>query len=383
MPDPSAPEISPDALARRLEAGEPVHVLDIRAPERLGAGTVDLVPGERFHNVRGSVVRAATDPAAIGLPTDAPIAVVCGHGNSSREVAAHLVGHGLDARSMTGGVAAWMEVVVPRPLPTPPGVDHLVQLDRVGKGALGYAILAGGEALLVDPPRNVDPALAVVREAGARVIGVVDTHAHADYVSGGPGLARTIGVPYHLHPADLEYPYDGRTGTVEITPLADGDVLRVGEVPVTVVHTPGHTEGSVCLRLGDHAVLTGDLLFVASVGRPDLGGKTDAWAPVLWRSLERVRAAWPDPIEILPAHYASEEERARDRTVRACLGDLPARNEPFAIADGDAFVAWIRSRAGSFPEAYRRIKAVNLGLEDPSPDELTELEAGRNQCALG
>jgi len=383
MPDPSGSELSPAALVRRLEAGEPIHVLDIRAPERLASGTVDLVPDDRFHNVPGSELRALADPRAAGLPDRAPIAVVCGHGNSSRPLAAHLVSHGLDARSLTGGVNAWMSLVIPRPLPAPENVDRLVQLDRIGKGALGYAIVSDGEALLVDPSRATATALDVVRDAGARVVSILDTHAHADYVSGGPGLARDLGVPYHLHPADLEYPYDGRRGTVAIAPVADGDVLTVGRLRATVVHTPGHTEGSVCLRLGDRAVLTGDLLFVESVGRPDLGGKTDAWAPVLWQSLERVRAEWPGSIEILPAHHASESERADDRSVRAPLAGLPVRNEPFAISDRDAFVDWIRSRAGSFPEEYRRIKAVNLGLEHPSPDELDELEAGRNQCALG
>jgi glyoxylase-like metal-dependent hydrolase (beta-lactamase superfamily II) len=159
-------------------------------------------------------------------------------------------------------------------------------------------------------------------------------------------------------------------------------VLKVGSGEVRVAHTPGHTEGSVTYMAGDVA-LTGDFIFVASVGRPDLGGKAEEWTLTLWKSLERARAEWPPETRIYPAHYASQMEREPDRTVGCSLAEVTARNEPIRIKDQAAFVAWVGSKVGKAPDAYRKIKAVNLGLLEVWDMEAQELEGGRNECALG
>ncbi len=375
-------EISCEDLVRRVESGEELHVLDVRAPERLAAGRVDIVAESRFHNVKGSVVLAAADPGAIGLPRDALLAVVCGHGNDSRRVTAHLRGAGFRAASLHGGVAAWAHTVVPRTLASPPELDLLVQGDRRAKGCLAYLLASEGEAVIVDPPRRADLLLEIISRHGLRVVAVCDTHAHADYVSGASALARRFGAPYRLHPADATSPYDGARGRLSFEPIEDGATIAFGRARLTAIHTPGHTEGSVTFRLGDHLALTGDFVFVGSVGRPDLGGQLERWSGTLFDSLERARRDWPPTLRILPAHYASEEERTADGAIEGVFGELLRTNEPLAQRDRDAFLAWIRERAGNFPEAYRRIKRLNLGLELASDEELEELEAGRNQCAL-
>jgi glyoxylase-like metal-dependent hydrolase (beta-lactamase superfamily II) len=187
-------------------------------------------------------------------------------------------------------------------------------------------------------------------------------------------------VPYYLHPADAIYPYDGTPGTLRFTPVVGGERLRVGRAAVEVVHTPGHTEGSVTYRCGDALALTGDFVFVSSVGRPDLGGKSEEWALVLFESLRRAKREWPARLRIYPAHYGSAAERARDHSVGAPFGELV--NEPLRIDERDRFAAWIRARAGKFPDAYKRIKAINIGLESVEDAVADELEAGRNECAL-
>ena len=215
------------------------------------------------------------------------------------------------------------------------------------------------------------------------MIGVADTHAHADYISGGPGLARDLGVPYYLHPEDAVYPYDGTPGKIEFEAAEEGRAIRVGRAEVKTVHTPGHTEGSVCYLLGDHVAFTGDFVFVNSVGRPDLGGKAEEWTQVLWRSLERVRKEWPHRIRIYPAHYSSAFERNADHSIGLAFEELFLTNSSLAIDDRDRFSEWVSSKTGSFPDAYRRIKGINVGLENPSEADMDELDAGRNQCALG
>jgi glyoxylase-like metal-dependent hydrolase (beta-lactamase superfamily II) len=371
----------PADLVRRIESREEIHVLDVRAPFRLANGTIDIGPSEKFHNIRGSELLAMDDPERAGLPRDATLAVVCGHGSDSRKIAHHLNGLGFESASLAGGMAGWMALIIHRELVPPPGLDRMVQFDRIGKGALGYVLISDDEALIVDPPRQTTSFVDVCGQA--KVVGVADTHAHADYISGGPSLARELGVPYYLHSKDAVYPYDGTPGKIRFEPAAAGREIRVGRARVVVEHTPGHTEGSVCYRIGDHAVMTGDFVFVGSVGRPDLGGKAEAWTEVLWQSLKRARSDWPPGMVIYPAHYASASERSEDRSVGKTFSDLCPSNHPLTLSDHQRFTEWVLGKTGAFPDAYRRIKGINVGLETLSDAEMDELEAGRNQCALG
>jgi len=381
-PAPIPSEITPSDLARALESAEPIQVLDVRAPASVTAGHVEAGPPHRFHNLVGSRVRAKDSLAAAGLDPTIPIAVVCGHGNDSKVVAHHLARLGARARSLRGGMAAWMTLTVPRKLPTPAGVDHLIQFDRLGKGALGYALVSDGAALLIDPPRDASDYVRAVRNADSRVVGVADTHVHADYISGAPVLARALGVPYYLHAADMVYPYDGTPGRYPFHAVADGDTIAVGRATVRVRHTPGHTEGSVTYLL-DGAAFTGDFLFIGSVGRPDLAGKTGEWTPRLWESIEAARAEWSAPMMIYPAHYASDGERRPDRAVGASFGELLEKNTALGIRDRAAFIGWVTGQTAPFPEAYKQIKAVNVGLLAVDDRQAEELEVGRNECALG
>ncbi len=380
---PTPPEISPLELAGLLEATSPLQIMDLRAPERVAQGRIDLLPPERFHNIRGSELMHHTSLEATGLDPHLPTVLVCALGMDSQILAFHLGRLGLQSRSLKGGMAAWMNLVLPRELDPPQGVDRLVQLDRVGKGCLGYLVVSGGEAFIVDPPLQFQPYLELVRASGARLVGVADTHVHADYVSGAPALARDQGVPYYLHPADAVYPYDGTPGKLDFHRLSDGDLLEVGEASLRIVHTPGHTEGSVTCILEDRLALTGDFLFVESIGRPDLGGDAEAWAERLWESVARAKAEWSPGLAVYPAHYASPSERRMGPAVGAALADLLRENSLLAMNERAAFLRVIRESRAPFPAAYRTIKALNLGLIPLVPSEVEELEMGKNECALG
>ncbi|MDH3291281.1 MAG: MBL fold metallo-hydrolase [Gemmatimonadota bacterium] len=379
----AAPEISTHQLAQALESGEPVQVVDVRAPAQVAAGHIDIVPDGRFHNIVGSQLVKVTRVAGTAIDPSLPVTVVCGHGNDSKLLAHHLNRLGFRANSLAGGMSAWMMLALPRELATPPSLDRLIQFDRIGKGALGYLLVSGGEALIVDPPRNPRAYLEAAAEAGAGVVGVADTHVHADYISGASTIATTLGVPYYLHPADAVYPYDGTPGRLQFEPLADGDTIPFGRSSVHVVHTPGHTEGSLTYVIDDAVALTGDFIFVGSVGRPDLAGKVREWTAQLWESLERAKREWPPDRMIYPAHYGSDAERRADRAVGECFGQILEANEAMQFSDPDAFARWVESKTVSFPEAYRRIKAVNVGLLPVDGRQAEELEVGKNECALG
>lgn len=380
---PDAPEFSARELARILDAGDPLQIMDVRAPGRVAAGRIDLVPPERFHNIPGSELIRRLDVAATGLDPELPVAIICGAGKDSKALALHLCRMGLDARSLAGGMAAWMNVTIPRVLDPPEGLDRFVQFDRIGKGCLGYLLVSRGEALVVDPPLDATAYLEVLEASGATLVGVADTHVHADYVSGAVPLAQRFGVPYYLHPDDAVYPYDGTPGRIDFHPVSDGDAIHFGDTSVSVMHTPGHTEGSVTYLVEDRLALTGDFIFVESVGRPDLGGKEEEWARRLWDSMARAIRGWDDGLAVYPAHYAGASERRMGRAVGIPFGTLLGENEIMRIQDPEVFLYTIMERKAPFPDAYRKIKAINVGLAPIVDSEVELLEVGRNECALG
>jgi glyoxylase-like metal-dependent hydrolase (beta-lactamase superfamily II) len=375
-------EITPEELIQKRESGTPIRILDVRAPQAAAASRIDVFPDDRYQNIRGSEILAMGDRVSGSIGLDGPIAVVCAHGNDSKVIAAHLNRLGYQALSLHGGMAGWANAVVARRLAPPAGFDHLVQFDRIAKGALGYLIAARDEALIVDPPRKARAYVEMARSLDLKIVAVADTHVHADYISGAPMLSHSLKIPYYLHPADSFLPYDNSPGRITFTAKEEGGSIVVGGSEVHSVHTPGHTEGSLTFIAGDTA-LTGDFIFIDSVGRPDLGGKLDEWTPVLWTSLERARETWKPEWRILPAHYASDAEREPDHSVGRPFGSLPERNEPLRIRDGNEFLAWVKRKVTPSPEVYRKIKAVNLGLLEVWDAEAQEMESGRNECALG
>jgi len=382
MPDASLPQIPPQELAERLDRGEPLQVLDVRAPDKVERGHIVLGSELDFHAHPNSKLFALPDLGALALDTTRPIAVVCGHGNSSKKATAFLRERGYEAYSVIGGMAAWETVYVARQLSPTPSLSHVVQLDRVGKGALSYVLVSDGDAVLVDPGRHLDRYDALLTELRATPAAVVDTHIHADYVSGGRAAAARWHIPYFLHPDDAVSPYDQTPGKLIYQALSDGDTIAFGRATLRAAHLPGHTLGSIALLADDGLALTGDFLFVKSVGRPDLAGRSEAWARLLWQSLERVRHTWPGDLLVLPAHYASESERRADRAIAARFDVISATNTAAAIQDQQLFLKWIADHATTFPDAYRTIKETNLGLVQLSDEDAESLESGPNQCAV-
>jgi len=376
------PQIAPQELAERLDQGEALQVLDVRAPDQVAQGSVNLGAALEHRALPNSKIFALRDLTSLRLDPTRPVAVVCGHGNSSKQTTAWLRERGYQAFSVIGGMAAWEAVYVARRLAATASLSHLVQLDRIGKGALSYVLVSDGDAVVVDPGRHVERYDALLAELEATPAAVVDTHLHADYLSGAREAARRWQVPYFLHAEDAISPYDGTPGRLAYQAFADGDTIAFGRATLRAVHTPGHTLGSVTLMADDGLALTGDCVFVQSLGRPDLAGKTDSWAKLLWRSLERARREWPGELLVLPAHYAGESERRSDRIVAARFDVIAARNAPVAIQDEAVFLRWIAEREAPPPAAYRLIKEVNLGLRELSDAEAGSLEAGPNQCAV-
>lgn len=366
-------EIAPDELSRRLQAaGEDVLVLDIRHQEDFEDWHI---PGSTNVDVYDHLVDepAAAKESLAELPEQKEIVTVCTEGVVSRTATDVLQELGYDAATLMDGMSGWSRVH--RHARTPVDIDgQLVQVARPGKGCLSHVLVSDGRAAVFDASHYLDEYEKLLDEYDADLVAALDTHAHADHVSGSADLAARHDVPYYLHPADAL--------DIDASPLEDGQTLTVGAVDIEVIHTPGHSEGSVSFDVGGEALLTGDTLFHESVGRVELGveaGIADSDvaenAATLYESIQKL-LAYPDDVVVLPAH----DPGAPDPPVDATLGEVKERNEDLQRGRDD-FVATLASDVPDHPPNFERVKRVNVGRESVADTELADLELGPNNCA--
>ncbi|WP_336035357.1 MBL fold metallo-hydrolase [Halobacterium yunchengense] len=367
------PEINPETLADRLQApdDDPL-VVDVRpeaeyedwhVPDSVNVAVYDELTGDRD---------AAADALA-DLPEDREVVTVCGAGVAAATATELLRAMDYDAKTLADGLNGWSRVH--RRAAVAADLDGtLLQVARPGKGCLSHVLVSDGEAAVFDPSHYHREYEAVLDEHDASLVGVFDTHAHADHVSGGADLADRHDAPYYLHPADAL--------AVDATPVEDGQTVPVGDLEVEVVHTPGHSEGSVSFDVDGAALLTGDTLFHDSVGRVELGveaGIEDADvednAATLHESLKRLLDR-PDDAVVLPAHDPGSPEPP----VTATLAEVRERNDDLG-RDRAAFVRELASDVPDHPPNFERVKRTNVGRESVPADELAELELGPNNCA--
>ena len=167
------------------------------------------------------------------------------------------------------------------------------------------------EAMVIDPGDQIDDILAILKHENLKLKQIVVTHAHIDHVGGAMKLKAATGAPILMNQDDqaLLKLLDVQAAWIGMRPpgavlvdesISDGSVLKIGSIPADVIHTPGHTEGSICLYLPDHQTLiAGDTLFAGSIGRTDLpGGSFDK----IMRSLHTRVLALPDETAVVPGH---------------------------------------------------------------------------------
>jgi glyoxylase-like metal-dependent hydrolase (beta-lactamase superfamily II) len=366
-----------------LDEGDPT-VIDTRSAESYeswhvpGAENVPFGPSETLDEEQEAVID--------DLAGDGPILTICAKGATSTILAAELDANGYDDVAVVkGGMRDWNALYERARIDTD-GRMRIVQFQRRGKGCLSYLVEdpEAGEAVVVDPTRHVDQYVVTAAEHGVDVTHVLDTHVHADHVSGGRQLADRLGVPYHLGARatnrGVEYAFD---------PVEGGDVIRVGTTALTVLDAPGHTSEMVNYRVGDEAVLTGDALFVDAVGRTELEfGEEDAarGAEMEYETLHDTLMTLPDDVTVLPGHVTVTsdgrfENGAPGQPVAASL-ETVRRQLDLLGRDRDDFVAAMVENVPEKPDNYETIIDVNAGRESPdSMREMTRLETGANNCA--
>jgi glyoxylase-like metal-dependent hydrolase (beta-lactamase superfamily II)/rhodanese-related sulfurtransferase len=369
---PNAQEIEIQSLLDLMDSGSPILLVDVRNEEEFAQWKIEARrPVAMVHIPYFDFIE--DDYAAIQrVPRDdgRTIVVVCAKGGSSAMVVDLLREAGIPARNLKGGMLAYGEHLQPVRVQAGAGENRfsLLQIHRRGKGCLSYVIVAESDAIVVDPSRHIDVYESIVTEHRARIVRVLETHVHADHVSGGPELCRrqnylsySAGVGCHL--------------------MQDGDTTIVGGVRIETIRTPGHTPDSVSYLVDNRYLLSGDTLFVNSVGRPDLGGDVVEWSKALYATLKDRLAIVSDETIVLPAHCAGAAEIGPDGLVSTTLGDLRRRMPEFHLTDENDFVQTMQNAVTAPPESYAEIIRVNLGTATADADRIAEWELGKNQCA--
>jgi glyoxylase-like metal-dependent hydrolase (beta-lactamase superfamily II)/rhodanese-related sulfurtransferase len=224
-----------------------------------------------------------------------------------------------------------------------------------------YMLASEGEAVVVDPQRDVDLYLKAAAEHGCAIRHIYETHLHADFVSGHKELAARTGAKIYMGAqAGAKFPH---------VPVSDRFELKFGKISIHVLETPGHTQESICLVVTDReksmtpwAVLTGDTLFIGDVGRPDLSAKhTPAQlAGMLYDSLHTKVLTLPDNVLVYPAHGAGSLCGKNMRAERSStIGTERLTNYALQIKSREEFVAQLTSNLPARPEYFLKDAEIN------------------------
>jgi glyoxylase-like metal-dependent hydrolase (beta-lactamase superfamily II)/rhodanese-related sulfurtransferase len=369
--------VSPRELYDEIESGSVPLILDVRNQDEFEAWQIEGTKPFEMRNLPIWMAVEQIEDLAVEIPDDT--IVVCAHGNGSDLLLDMLADEGKQVRNLEGGTAAWAELLVPKRLSGLP--DNVVgwQVQRPSKACLSYVFgVPGRNAIVVDPARFPQPYIDLAASEGMTITHVIDTHVHADHITGGPLLAEAVGATYSVPIEDT-----GKTPTPFANkPLADGEEIDLGDATVHVLNikTPGHTPGSTCLNLPGTFLVTGDTVFVRGVGRPDLTGRAEELASELFHTVHEVLSPLDPATKVLPAHWSFANEIDDAGLVQTDLGQVfqaTLLNEE----DMAKFIQEVISSLPSAPETYDTIRLVNSGRKEATSDEIEFLEIGKNQCA--
>jgi glyoxylase-like metal-dependent hydrolase (beta-lactamase superfamily II) len=232
--------------------------------------------------------------------------------------------------------------------------------------------------IVFDPTRNVDFYHRHADAHGARVIKTFETHLQADYISGSKQIAAESGADIFGHANDF------KDAAFKYQKIVDDRVYSFskGGPEIKALHMPGHTPGSTSYLIDNQYLITGDTVFILSIGRPDLGGKAKEWSKLLYHTLKTKIADLADGLVILPGHYMDWSEADGSHLFSDTLGSIKNKNaDIYNIENEDAFIGFIKDNMRPQPEVYAEIRKVNAGLLEVGAEEQEIMDLGKNECA--
>ena len=353
----NAPTISGSELAESVK-DEDVFLLDVREESEFSdfkmPGAVNVPLGRLFAE-------------KIAIPSGKKVVTICSHGNRSMVAMLALAQAGIEASSLAGGMAGWNQVLSEAILSKEKDLA-VIQVEKIGKGCLSYIIASENKAAVVDPAYPAARYMEIAESWGFKITAVLDTHQHADHVSAAAELAGIAGARLHLS-AKEDYRIDAAR-------VDEGSEIIIGSKKIAVLHTPGHTRGSMTYIVDGRFALCGDAIFADSVGRPDLRDNAAEFAGQLYDTLHEKILGMPQDTVLLPAHHEAGSDKTRQTTVCA------AKNLPLLDMDKEEFVAKVSGAAMPRPGNYSMIIKINRGSIPVSANQIPDLEMGPNRCSV-
>jgi glyoxylase-like metal-dependent hydrolase (beta-lactamase superfamily II) len=364
-------------VTKKVFNKEPLFILDVRNESDFQDWKIE---GENFEyfNIPYFELLDGVEGIMDKIPSDKEVLVVCAKEGSSIMVAEMLSEEGLNVSYLAGGMKAWSEHLEPVKVGDLKEGGELYQFVRIGKGCLSYMVVSNGEAAIIDSTRMTNVYLEFADSIGANITHVFDTHLHADHISGGRVIAEKTNATYWLPPKDAT------EVTFEFQPLEDGNEVTIGTTKINIqaLYSPGHTIGSTSFIVDDQFLLSGDILFIDSIGRPDLAGLAQDWVGDLRESLYKRYKELSTELIVLPAHFMIIEELNEDGSVSEKLGTLYAKNHGLNIENENEFRKLVTENLPPQPNAYQEIRETNMGKMNPDEEKQREMEIGPNRCAV-
>jgi glyoxylase-like metal-dependent hydrolase (beta-lactamase superfamily II) len=355
--------ISGDSLWDSLKQNKDVFLLDVREPEEYSEfkipGAVNIPLSQLF--IPGSQSQ---------IPKDKKVITICSHGNRSMVATFALAQNGMEATSLVGGMAMWNQVLNATPLKE--GEITIIQVEKIGKGCLSHIVGSNGEAIVIDPTYPTSKYVEFAQKEDLKIIGVIDTHHHADHVSAAKDLAQTTGAKLYLSKLE-EYKMPSQQ-------IGDGDAISFGSKQLKVIHTPGHTAGSMSFVLDDKFVFSGDTLFVEGIGRPDLRDQAEEFATKLYDTLHNKLLKFSDDTKIFPTHHGEGVKPTQNGIYYTTV--KMAKTLPLLELNQNEFVSKVVSITTPRPMNYSMIIKINKGTIPVSPMQIPDLEMGPNRCSI-
>ena len=358
--------------------GNDFLILDVRVEEQFDQFKVEGLYLSKMLNVPYVEFVEKEEDSVAKVPTGEVIRIVCAKEGSARYVAEILVNHGFEnVRYLEGGIKTWGNMLAPKLVSSKNGYT-LYQFIRPGKASCSYGLIYDDEMMVFDPSRNTRFYQDFADENGCRIVKSFETHLQADYISGSKQLAREIGSDIVGHADDF------KDATFDYQKVEDQKMYTFskGGPQIKAIHMPGHTPGSTSYLIDNEFLITGDTIFILSIGRPDLGGKVEEWAKLLFKTLKTRIGNLNESITILPGHYMDWSEANQDHIFTDTMGSIKDKNANIYGIDKESdFIDFIKANMRPQPEVYAEIRKVNAGFLEVDEKEQDIMDLGKNECA--
>ena len=303
------------------------------------------------------------------VPRGKKLKIVCAKEGSAKYVADILSGAGFDdVGYLTGGIGVWADLLSP----------VLIKENKDFKLSLSYGLVCEDELWVFDPARTTQFYFDFAEKHNLKLVKTFETHLQADYISGSKGIAGLSNAEILANENDFSI------AAFNYYSIADGEKVQCknGKTVVQSVHTPGHTPGSTSYLIDSRYLISGDAVFIKSIGRPDLGGKVDEWSGMLFDTIQNILKKLDSSIQVLPGHYMEWSELSSQNDFTASLETIINNNKDiYDLDDIKAFKEFIKANMRQQPEVYAEIRKVNAGLIEPSEEDQKIMDVGKNECA--